>query len=128
MKKIPTLVLLKTASRLVLLIGTAVSLFLVIHAGHKNASVILPLLFVIWVLSPYIGLLITIRISKVWQASSRTILHYLVISFTICCVIAYSGILTPSDVKPAAIFLITPLLLWVAIAITIPVLRSHKAK
>ncbi len=128
MEETPRLRLLKTFAMSVLLIGAAVSLVLVIQAGHKNHSFILPALFVIWVLSPYAGLIFTTRASKIWPARSGAILYSLIIVIAICSLAGYSGLLSPAGAKPAGVFLIIPLLSWVTMAIAIPFLRSRKVK
>lgn len=62
------------AQRLAMLICTAgagASLGLMYKVGHRNPSFVLILLFTIWVLSPFVGLLVGAFISERWAAPFR---------------------------------------------------------
>jgi hypothetical protein len=116
-KKILTLSQLRTVALIVLLGGAVSSLVLVLHAGRNNKSILLPVLFVIWVLSPFIALLFANVVSKRWAVPRRMTLYSLMLVLTLGSLIGYSGILNPPGTKPAGVFLIVPLVSWVLIAI-----------
>jgi len=119
--------LLRTAAILILLTGAILSAILTLHAGRKNASVILPALFLIWVLSPFMMLLFaSYRLKR--YSGNRYILYYLgMILLSILSVIANSGVLNPVNTKAAAVFLITPLISWVLIIIGAAVIKRSKS-
>ena len=123
-KKTPNSSLLRTITTIILLIGVALSAILTIKAGHKNASVVLPALFLAWVMSPFIMLLfINYRVNRL---SERAIIYILMMLLSVISVIAYTGILSPIDAKPAAIFLFTPFISWVAIILGIVLMKKRK--
>src|SRR6202166_2837658 len=97
--------------------GWIVSLGFTLHAGHNNRSVLLIILFLGWVSSPFIGGLITWFISSRWPVFARKVLYILMIFITISSVVGYSGILSPAGMKPAFIFLVIPLISWILMVI-----------
>ncbi len=116
--------LLRTITTIILLTGVALSAILTIKAGHKNASVVLPALFLAWVMSPFIMLLfVNYRVNRL---SERAIIYILMMLLSVISVIAYTGILSPIDAKPAAIFLFTPFISWVAIILGIVLTKKRK--
>jgi hypothetical protein len=96
------------------------SLVMVIHAGSHNRSLLLPLLFVLWVSSPFMALLVANRVSKPWSALTRLTIYWLMLIIPAGCLLSFSGILSPRGTKAAFVFLITPLLSWLLIATSIP--------
>ena len=116
MKKILTISLLRIIAVVAVVVGAVGSLGLVLHAGRKNHSVILPILFVMWVLFPFIVLMVANFFSTRWSVISRVALYCLTVFLTLISLVAYSGLLTPPQSKPAGVFLIVPLLSLVALA------------
>jgi len=112
-------------SLVVILIGALGSLALTYHAGHNNKSFLLVLMFMAWVLSPFIALLLANFIFK-----ELTLTFYLGIVIALGSLICYSGILNPVGMKPAFRFLMVPLISWALIMIAIIRLRvlSKKTK
>jgi hypothetical protein len=92
--------------------GALGSLVLTIQAGRNNSSILLILLFVFWVLSPFIALSYTNLISRGWPVRHRIALYSIIIIITFSSLFAYSGVLIPPGMKKAAIFLIVPFLSW----------------
>jgi hypothetical protein len=99
------------------IIGAIFSLVMVIKGGQNNKSILLILLFIGWVLSPFITLIVTNRISERWPVLFRTILYSLTVIVTLGSFVAYGGILHPQGTKPAFVFLVVPLLWWLLIGI-----------
>jgi hypothetical protein len=128
LKRILTLSFLRTVALAVVAAGALCSLGLVLNAGRKNSPVLLVILFAGWVLSPFVALLMTNRISKHWSDTARLSLYIFMIAVTLGPLVGYSGILSPPGMKPAAIFLIVPLISWVLIAVIIPIAAflSHR--
>jgi hypothetical protein len=119
-KKILNIRFLRSMALVCILTGAVGSLVLTFHTGRKNNSVLLPLLFAVWVLSPFIAFLISDIISRRWSILSRAGLYCLIIVFTVCSLLCYGGLLSPPGVKPAFVFLIVPLISWVLLVILIP--------
>jgi hypothetical protein len=124
MKKMPTLSLVRAIAIGVMLAGAAISVGLVLHAGRKNASVLLVLLFVAWSLSPYLALFVANLISRRWPVAPRATLYTLMVLLTVFSLILYSGFWSPPGVKPAFIFLVVPLVSWLLLVLIIPLVLS----
>ena len=108
--------------------GALVAFALTMQAGHKNKSVLLVLLFVIWVVSPFAALVKLILASKNWTLLGRRILFVLVPVITIGSLIAYLKVMQLQVRKPAFIFMIIPFFSWICIAITYFFFRVGKPK
>lgn len=101
------------------LAGAVSSLIFTFYAGHKNNSLVLTLLFAVWVLSPFIAFLMSDVISKSWSVFARSALCYLMVVLTIASLLCYSRVLKIPGVKPAFVFLIFPLISWILLVILI---------
>ena len=123
MKQFITPGLLRTIALVVVLAGALGALGLVLTAG-RNTPVLLLVLFVGWVLSPFIGLMIANKISKLWSVPTRVTIYYLMLVLTLVSLVIYSGVLTPPETKPASIFLVVPLISWLLIMTVIPIARK----
>jgi hypothetical protein len=111
---------------LALLIGIAgaiISLYFMFNAGRNQPSAVLIILFTLWVLSPFIGLLLLNNISKRWIVSVRETLYWLAIIMTILSVAGYSGTFNPFETKNAFMFLVIPFVSWVIIAFSFFIAR-----
>lgn len=113
--------LLRTIALIVVLAAAAGSLVMVIRTGRHNNSLILPILFILWVSSPFAALMAADRISKPWTTLTRITLYWLMLTISAVCLLSYSGLLSPSGTKAAFVFLITPLLSWLLIVTIIPI-------
>ena len=106
--------------------GAGASVGITVYKGRQNSSILLILLFVGWVLAPYIALLLVNVVASRWSAMKRLALHGLMLIITLGSLVMYSGLWTVPDTKPAFAFLIVPLLSWflmataVAIGATLP--------
>lgn len=117
MKKILTINNLQKTSFVFVIGGAIDSLAFTLRAGHNNKSVLLILLFAIWVLSPFIALIVANVFSSRWSVPARRTLYCLVIFLTIVSLIGYSGVLSPTGTKTAFVFLVIPLLSWIIMVI-----------
>lgn len=124
MKKGLPLSFLRTIALIVMLVGAVGSLGIMFYTGRNNKSVLLLLLFAIWVLSPFIALLVANMISKRWPVFTRAILYWLMLFLTIGSLVSYSGVLSPPGTKPAFVFLVFPLISWLIMVIIIPIATS----
>ena len=123
MKNILTINFLRSTALIVMLVGAGCSLGLMFYAGRNNPSVILISLFVIWVTSPFIALLVANVVSKHWSVQTRVTLYSLMLFLTFGSLVSYSGVLSPIGTKPAFVFLVVPLISWLLILIAIPLSR-----
>jgi hypothetical protein len=55
--------------------GAGASLLFMYRVGHRNPSFVLMLLFTVWVLSPFVALLVSAMVSARWTAPSRAALY-----------------------------------------------------
>ena len=111
-----------------LLIGAIGSLYFMFKAGSNQKSIILIGLFTVWVLSPFVGLFIANKVTSIWTAITRQLLFWLMLSLTIVSLIAYSGLMTIPDSKPAFVFLALPFISWLVILTIFLIARQHKQK
>lgn len=119
MDKYLRLNILRNVALSVALAGAVGAVIITFQGGRNNPSVLLRLLFVIWVLSPFIAFAITDMVSKRWIFIVRRILYILILVVTVGSLIFYSGVLKPKDVKPAFVFLVVPLVSWILLVILI---------
>lgn len=101
--------------------GAIGSLGLTLYTGRKNPSILLMLLFAVWVLSPFAVLLIANLISRQWTVMTRTAMYCLMFVISAVSLAGYSGLWTPPGTHTAFVFMVIPLLSWVLIAVVIPV-------
>ena len=106
------------ANLIAALIGAAGSLTLMSIAGRHQRSPVLILLFAVWVLSPYVALVFARSSSMYWGVSNAG-LFFLTLAITLGCLGSYTSAgFGYIRAKAGFIFLIVPLLSWIAIAIT----------
>ncbi len=120
--------LLRIMALIAMLVGAIGSLFYMFNAGHKQNSVILIMLFTIWVLSPFVGLLITDKISKRWKVLSRVTLYWLILVITVGSLICYSCAFGQLGAKPAFKFLVVPLISWLLLVTVILIVGRKSTK
>ncbi len=88
-----------TTALIVALVGAVGSLYFMFSAGREQKSIILLGLFTAWVLSPFVGLFISNKISNRWTAPARALLYWLIIVLTIGSLVAYSGAFNTPETK-----------------------------
>lgn len=128
MKTNETRSVLRSLSVVILIIGAIGSLGFMFHTGRNNPSVVLMALFTVWVLSPYVVLLVLDGISTRWTDAARRILYGLMLFLTLFSLLGYSGVLIPSAAKPAFVFLVVPLISLGLIVLIIPIVVSNSRK
>ncbi len=118
---------LRTIALIALLLGAVSSLYFVINAGRNNSSILLPALFVVWVLSPFVAFVIIHIIKKRWLFLTSLTLYWLMLVVTIGSLIIYSAFNAPGT-RRTFMFLIVPLISWLLIIIGILVSRRLSRK
>jgi len=104
------------------------SLFFTVRAGSRNGSFILPLIFAAWVLSPFAALLVAYRKSAGWPVGMAARFYILMLGIAVVSLIIYSGFVHLPGTKPAFVFLITPLISWLVIAVMLVQARNWPRK
>jgi hypothetical protein len=100
-----------------MLTGAIGSLYFVLRAGQRNHSILLVLLFIFWVLSPFMALMVASVVSNRWSAITRSALYFLIFILPVGSLIIYSGAWTIEGTRPAFKFLMGPLVSWILIAV-----------
>ena len=120
-KKTSYLNLLQTVAMGIAIVGAIGSLYFMFKAGRNQKSILLIALFTAWVLSPFAGLFLATRTSNRWIIPARAGIYWLMIILAIGSLVVYSGVLIPSGMKGAFIFLVAPFISWVVIVMLISI-------
>ena len=101
------------ASAMVAVAGAAGSLGLMLRVGQRSPGILLAL-FAVWVVSPFVGVALAGR----WRVGKRATLYRvgLVLAVGSLAVYGYTAF-GPPRAKPAAVFLMVPLVSWVVIGV-----------
>ncbi len=119
---------LRTTALIVALVGAVGSLYFMFNAGREQKSIILLGLFTAWVLSPFVGLFISNKISNRWTVVARALLYWFIIFLTIVSLVSYSGAFNTPETKNAFIFLIFPMISWFLIVTVFLIARKISNK
>jgi hypothetical protein len=93
--------------------GAGASLLFMYQVGHRNPSFVLMLLFTVWVLSPFVALLVSAMMSAGWTGPSRAALYGVMCAVSVLSPLAYGAVaLGPPRPRPAFAFLVVPLASW----------------
>jgi hypothetical protein len=93
-----------------------------LHAGHRNPSRLLLVLFALWVLSPFIALVLANMVSKRWSVLTRATLYTVMLVLTVGSLAIYGDVaLGPPRTKAAFVFVVVPPASWLLIAIVVPI-------
>ncbi len=116
------LALLRASAHIAVPVGAVGSLGLMLWAGRRNDSRILLVLFALWVLSPFMALVLANAVSKRWSVVSRAALHSVMLVLTLVTLAIYGDVvLGPPRAKPAFVFIVVPPASWLLIAIVVAV-------
>jgi len=121
---------LRAAARIAALVGAAGSLVLTFLAGRGNSSIILMLLFALWVPFPFLALLWAHAVSKRWPALTQMTLYTATLLLALASLAIYThAVLWPPKAQAAFVFIAVPpaSCLLLAIVIGIAALISRKA-
>jgi hypothetical protein len=100
---------LRTAALAAAALGAAGSVALTLRAGNRNPSRILILMFLVWVVSPFVLFVAADMLGKGWPVAARTALHAATIVAALVSLAVYGGVvLGPSPPKIARFFLVVP--------------------
>ena len=89
--------------------------------GRRNPSRVLLVLFAIWVLSPFVALVLANVVSWRWSALTRAALYSVILILTVGSLAIYGNVaFSPPGPKPAFMFLVVPLGSWLLMIIVVP--------
>jgi hypothetical protein len=110
---------------IIVLLCTAISLGLMLWVGRHNRSVLLVLMFAVWVASPFAGLVWVHRVAMRWSALRQQATYAQMYFISVATVAIYAAVAFLVHLsKPAAPFLAVPALTWVVIAILLASTRT----
>lgn len=110
------LALLRGVALFAVVAGAALSLALMLRAGHP--PLFLRVLFTGWVLSPFVALVFAHIASQRWRVPARATLYGLTLVIALGSPALYGGIVPmPPGSRPAAVFLVVPFGSWLLLTI-----------
>jgi hypothetical protein len=110
--------LLHAAALTAVLAGAVGSVGLMLRAGHRNPSRLLLVLFALWVLSPFVALVLANMVSKRWSVLTRATLYVVMMVITFGSLTIYGALVYGHlRAKTGFIFLVVPAASWLLIAI-----------
>lgn len=118
-----SLSLLRKAALIAVLTAAVGSVGLMLYAGRRNNSKILVLLvlFVFWVLSPFAALVWAYLVSKHWRVLTQATLYSIMLVLALGSLAIYGEVaLGPPRIKTAFVFVVVPAASGLLIAIVVP--------
>ena len=107
---------LRTAALVAVPIGALGSLGFTLFVGHRNASRILVAMFILWVLSPFVGLAVAHLLSKRWSNYARSAVCLAALVVALGSLVIYGDVaLGAPREKPAFMFLAVPMASWLIV-------------
>jgi hypothetical protein len=113
--------LLHGAALIAVLAGAVGSVGFLLRAGRRTPRLLL-VLFVLWVLSPFMALVWANLVSKRWSVVTRATLYTVMLVLTLGSLAIYGAVaLGLSRAKPAVVFLLVPPASWLLTATVVPI-------
>lgn len=115
--------LLRVVALIAVVAGAVGSLGLVLRAGQRTPRLLL-VVFVIWVLSPFVALLWANTVSKRWSVVTRTTLYCVTLVVTLGSLAIYAELVVvkPPGSANAFLFVVVPPASWVLMTIVVPMI------
>ena len=113
--------LLHAVALIAVVAGALGSAGLMLWVGHRNPSRLLLLLFVIWDLSPFVGLALADMVSKRWSVLTRATLYGVMLILTLGSLAFYGDVVWRPRPQPAFRFIVVPLGSWLLMTIVVPI-------
>lgn len=112
---------LRAVALLAVVTGAVGSVGLMLRAG-RSAPRLLLVLFVIWVLSPFVALAWANMVSKRWSVLTRATLSCVTLVITLGSLVIYGDVVLPPAGSPRAfVFVVVPPGSWLLMAIVVPI-------
>jgi uncharacterized membrane-anchored protein len=110
---------LRLTALVALVLGAAGSIGLWIRAAQHPPPLLI-VLFVIWVLSPFVVLWIGHVMAKRWAPNNQTALYWVTLLVTVASILIYADdAVSHRTAHPAAVYVVVPPASWIASAIAI---------
>lgn len=110
----------------ILFAGGIISAWLTFDTGQGNHSLVLKIIFLIWVLSPFIVLIRVYSFSGNWSAVRRGLLYNLMLFVAFVSMVAYSGEWNLPGMRPAFLFLTVPAFCWALMIVAYLIVHFRK--
>jgi hypothetical protein len=108
---------LRAPARVAVLIGALGSVGLTLYAGRQNPSNLLMVAFAIWVLSPFVLIILIDSASTRWPSLFSPVLNGATLAVTLISLAAYAvRVLRPPKAQAAFVFVVVPPVCWCVIA------------
>jgi len=115
---------LRAVSLIATFAGAVGSIALTLYAISRNPSVLLMLLFVVWVLAPFAVLLLAHWFSRPWSSLARLTVDGLMIALPLVSLLIYGHrVLRPPKSTGAFVFVAVPPLSVIVVLVTISLVR-----
>src|SRR5258705_13541433 len=121
---------LHSSARVAAVVGAVGSMALMLYAGRANQHILVTVLFVFWVLAPFVALAWADRMSVRWSVVARTALQGMTLAITVGSLAIYLlRVLRPPRTAGAFVFVAVPVgsCLLAAIVVAIAALLSRRA-
>src|SRR6267378_2316543 len=120
--------LLRAVALIAVVVGAVGSVGLILWVGRGNPSRVLLGLFVIWDLSPFIGLLLAEMVSKRCSFITRATLNIVMLIVALSSLALYGDVVLRPRPQPAFMFLVVPLGSWLFMTIVVPIAALISAR
>ena len=112
---------LRAAALIAVLAGAGGSVGLMLRAGQHTPRLLL-VLFVIWVLSPFMALVLADVVSKRWSVLTRATLYSVMLVVTLCSLAIYGDdALGHRRPQAAFVYVAAPPASWLLLAVVVPI-------
>jgi hypothetical protein len=112
---------LRAAALIAVLVGAVGSVGFLLRAGQRTPRLLL-VLFVLWVLSPFMAVVLADVVSKRWSVLTRATLYCVMLVLTLGSLAIYGDdALRPRRAQAGFVFVVVPLASWLLIAIVVPI-------
>jgi hypothetical protein len=111
---------LRAAALIAVLVGSVGSVGFMLRAGQRNESRLLLFVFAVWVLSPFVALVVADGASKRWSVLTRATLYGVMLILAPLSLVIYgNGALRPAGTKNAFVYVMLPPVSWLLAAIIV---------
>ena len=111
----------RVVALIAVVVGAGGSLGFMLRAG-RNTPRLLLVVFVIWVLSPFVALAWATTVSERWSGLIRATLDCVTLVITLGSLAIYGGLVSPPAGSPGAfVYVVVPPGSWLLMAIVVPI-------
>jgi hypothetical protein len=115
-----SLALLRVAAFVAVLVGACGAVALTLYTGRHNASLLLMVIFALWVLSPFVALAAAVRLSSRWAPLTHMVLYAATYIVTLGTLVIYGETaFGPPRAKTAAVFVVVPPASWLLSGVSV---------